>query len=182
MAYIAIQDGRGETLYCAIVWAMKGIRGVPKQGGCLRIIVLIRVQRPRTQRMYCKQINRSHTHTDREQHPRHRHTRTRQEHHPNPPNKHLAQEGRTLYAALSVCVCSVWVPCVALSSGGGSSAGSSPLCLWVGSSPVVFLFPVASVPRLASRSCSRSRSLRVNPNPLLGSTHLPPRPNPVRCT
>jgi len=37
-----------------------------------------------------------------------------------------------------------------------------PLCmgpLWVGSSPVVFLFPVASVPRLASRSCSRSRCL-----------------------
>ena len=29
---------------------------------------------------------------------------------------------------LSVCVCSVWVPCVALPSGGGSSAGSSPLC------------------------------------------------------
>jgi len=30
--------------------------------------------------------------------------------------------------------------------------------LWVGSCPVVFLFPVASVPRLASRSRSRSRS------------------------
>jgi len=30
--------------------------------------------------------------------------------------------------------------------------------LWVGSSPVVFPFPVASVPRLASRSRSRSRS------------------------
>jgi len=29
---------------------------------------------------------------------------------------------------LDVCVCSVWVPCVALPSGGGSSAGSSPLC------------------------------------------------------
>jgi len=27
-----------------------------------------------------------------------------------------------------VCVCSVWVPCVALPSGGGSSAGPSPLC------------------------------------------------------
>jgi len=27
-----------------------------------------------------------------------------------------------------VCVCSVWVPCVVLPSGGGSSAGSSPLC------------------------------------------------------
>jgi len=30
--------------------------------------------------------------------------------------------------------------------------------LWVGSSPVVFLFPVASVPHLASHSRSRSRS------------------------
>jgi len=27
----AIKDGRGETLYCAIVWAMKGWSGVPKQ-------------------------------------------------------------------------------------------------------------------------------------------------------
>ena len=27
-----------------------------------------------------------------------------------------------------VCVCSVWAPCVALPSDGGSSAGSSPLC------------------------------------------------------
>ena len=29
---------------------------------------------------------------------------------------------------VGVSVCSVWVPCVALPSGGGSSAGSSPLC------------------------------------------------------
>jgi len=29
---------------------------------------------------------------------------------------------------IPVCVCYVWVPCVALPSGGGSSAGSSPLC------------------------------------------------------
>jgi len=29
----------------------------------------------------CKKINRSHTHTDREQNPRHRHTRTRREQH-----------------------------------------------------------------------------------------------------
>ena len=28
----------------------------------------------------------------------------------------------------SVCVCSVWVPCVALPSGGGSSVGPSLLC------------------------------------------------------
>jgi len=37
-----------------------------------------------------------------------------------------------------------------------------PLCvgpLWVGASPVVFPFPVASAPRLASRSRSRSRSI-----------------------
>jgi len=35
---------------------------------------------------------------------------------------------------LIVCVCSVWVPCVALPSGGGSSVGPSPLCgspMWV---------------------------------------------------
>jgi len=33
-----------------------------------------------------------------------------------------------------VCVCPVWVPCVALPSGGGSSVGPSPLCgshVWV---------------------------------------------------
>jgi len=53
-ASIAIQDGRGGTLYCAIVWAMKGWSGVPKQGGCLRIIVLILVYRHRTKRIYCK--------------------------------------------------------------------------------------------------------------------------------
>jgi len=33
-----------------------------------------------------------------------------------------------LYAMKDVCLWSVWVPCVALPSGGGSSAGSSPLC------------------------------------------------------
>jgi len=37
-------------------------------------------------------------------------------------------------------MCPVWVPCVALPSDGVSSAGSSP---------VVFPFPVAYVPRLA---------------------------------
>jgi len=34
----------------------------------------------------------------------------------------------------AVCVCPVWVPCVALLSGGGSSVGPSPLCgspVWV---------------------------------------------------
>jgi len=29
--YIAIQGGRGETIYCATEWAMKGGSGVPKQ-------------------------------------------------------------------------------------------------------------------------------------------------------
>ena len=43
----------GETLYCAFVWAMKGGSGVPKQGGCLRTIVLILVERPRTKRISC---------------------------------------------------------------------------------------------------------------------------------
>ena len=60
----------------------------------------------------------------------------------------------------SVCVCSVWVPCVALPPVVGPLR-CPPLCvgpLWVGSSPGVFLFPVASVPCLASRSRSRSRS------------------------
>ena len=36
----------------------------------------------------------------------------------------------------TVCVCSVWVPCVALPSGGGSSMGPSFLCwspVWVSS-------------------------------------------------
>jgi len=54
MASIAIQGGRGETPYCALVWAMKGWSGVPKQGGCLRIRVLILVQRRRTKRISCK--------------------------------------------------------------------------------------------------------------------------------
>jgi len=54
IACIAIQDGRGETPYCAMVWAMKRGGGAPKQGGCLRIIVLILVQWPRTKRISCK--------------------------------------------------------------------------------------------------------------------------------
>jgi len=45
MASIAIKYGGGETLYCAIAWAMKGGSGVPKQGGCLQTIMLIIVQR-----------------------------------------------------------------------------------------------------------------------------------------
>jgi len=54
MACIAIKDGRGDTLYCAIAWAVRGARGVPKRRGCLQIIVLILVQRPRTERMSCE--------------------------------------------------------------------------------------------------------------------------------
>jgi len=44
----------GETLDCAIVWTMKGGGRVPEQGGCLQIIVLILVQRPRTKQISCK--------------------------------------------------------------------------------------------------------------------------------
>jgi len=44
MACTVIKDGRRETLYCAIVYAMKGGGGVPKQRKCLRIIVLILVK------------------------------------------------------------------------------------------------------------------------------------------
>ena len=75
----------------------------------------------------------------------------------------MAQQRRSRcsHTVSFVCVCSVWVPCVNLPSGGGSSAGSSPLCGspvgWV-PPPDVSPIPVASVPRLASRSCSRSRS------------------------
>jgi len=58
MACIAINDGRGETLYCAIVWAMKGVGGVPKPGGCLRRIVLYLGQRSRTERISCKGLTR----------------------------------------------------------------------------------------------------------------------------
>jgi len=51
---IAKQDGREGTLYCAMVWMVKTGSGAPKQGGCLRVIVLILVQRPRTKRISCK--------------------------------------------------------------------------------------------------------------------------------
>jgi len=50
-----------------------------------------------------------------------------------------------------VCVCSVWVPCVALPSGGRSSAGSSPLC----GSPVGGVLPcrVPGSRGICSSSC-----------------------------
>jgi len=74
-----------------------------------------------------------------------------------------------------VCVCSVWVPCVALPSGGGSSVGPSPLCgfpLWVPcvgplcGSPVwvpcvgtsARCVPCGIYSRDVSRSFTRSRS------------------------
>ena len=44
----------GETLSCAIVRAVKGGGGVPKQGGCLQIIVLVLGLRLRTKRISCK--------------------------------------------------------------------------------------------------------------------------------
>jgi len=46
VVYIAIMGGRGR-LYCAIVWAMTGWGGVPKQRVGAQRIVLIRAQRPR---------------------------------------------------------------------------------------------------------------------------------------
>jgi len=67
--------------------------------------------------------------------------------------------GRCLSGVNIVGVCSVWVLCVSPPVVG--PLRGPPLCvgpLWMGSSPVVFLFPVASLPRLASRSRSRSRS------------------------
>ena len=57
IAYIVTRGGRGGTLYCATVWAMGwggGRRGVPKLRGCLQIIVLIRVQKPRHKTISCK--------------------------------------------------------------------------------------------------------------------------------
>jgi len=54
MACIATKDGRGGSLYCAIVWAMKGVGGVPRHGGLSRIIALYLVQRSRTERTSCK--------------------------------------------------------------------------------------------------------------------------------
>jgi len=54
MACITIMDGRGETLYCAIAWAVKrASSGVPKRRGCLGIVVLILVHKPRAKRISC---------------------------------------------------------------------------------------------------------------------------------
>jgi len=107
-----------------------------------------------------------------------------------------------LHQVRRVCVCSVWVPCVALPSGGGSSVGPSSLCgspvwipyvdplcgspVWVPSVWVPCVGPLCGslVPgvtlrgiysRDASRSCSRSRIRRTlaRPRPRRTST-LPP--------
>jgi len=46
----------------------------------------------------------------------------------------LRMTGLARWEVPIVCVCPVWVPCVALLSGGGSSVGPSPLCgspVWV---------------------------------------------------
>jgi len=45
--------GRWEALYCAIVWAMTGCGGLPKQRVGAQRIVLIRAQKPRDKTMSC---------------------------------------------------------------------------------------------------------------------------------
>jgi len=45
--------GRGETVYCAIVRAMTGWGGVPKQRVGAQRIVLIRAQKPRNKTISC---------------------------------------------------------------------------------------------------------------------------------
>jgi len=44
---IAIAGDRGETWYCAIVWAMMRWGGVPKQRVGAQRVVLVRAQRAR---------------------------------------------------------------------------------------------------------------------------------------
>jgi len=54
---------------------------------------------------------------------------------------------------LYVCVCSVWVPCVALPSGGGSSVGPSPLCgssVWVPCAGPLCVGPLCGSPLCGS--------------------------------
>jgi len=53
--------GRGETILCAIVGAMKGGSGVPKQRWCLQRIVLIRAHTPPNQTIFCKGQGEPHT-------------------------------------------------------------------------------------------------------------------------
>jgi len=53
VVYIAITRCRGQTLYCAIVWAMTGWGGVPTQRVGAQRIVLIRAQRPINKTLSC---------------------------------------------------------------------------------------------------------------------------------
>ena len=53
MVYIAITGGRGKKLYCAIVWAIAGCGGVPKERVGAQRIVLIRAQEPRNKTISC---------------------------------------------------------------------------------------------------------------------------------
>jgi len=54
MVYIAIKWGRGETIYCAIVCAVKGGSGVPKQRWHWQIASLIRAHTPQSKTISCK--------------------------------------------------------------------------------------------------------------------------------
>jgi len=54
MVYIAIKGGRGETIHCAKMCAMKGGGGVPKQRWCWQRISLIRAHAPRSKTLSCK--------------------------------------------------------------------------------------------------------------------------------
>ena len=65
---------------------------------------------------------------------------------------------------MSVCILSgspVWPSPPVVGPLRGPSLCVGPLWVGVGSTPVVFPFPVATVPCLASRSRSRSRSIDV---------------------
>jgi len=86
-----------------------------------------------------------------------------------PPKRIKATNRKPRESKLSVCVmCGspVWPSPPVAGPLRGPSLCVGPLwTLWVGSSPVVFPFPVASVPRLASRLRSRSRSEATNRKP-----------------
>ena len=49
-----MKGGRGETIYRAIVCAIKGGGRVPKQRWCLQRISLIRAHTPRSKTISCK--------------------------------------------------------------------------------------------------------------------------------
>ena len=51
LSNIAIKKGREETIYCAIVRAIRGGSGVPNQRECLHRISLIRAHNPCTKRI-----------------------------------------------------------------------------------------------------------------------------------